>query len=491
MSTVSNSDVNSKYVLVLREDQCQNLTVQEHPISSSEVLIAEIQAMVENPNKTVWDLYSKVERHFDSTIEFNLCFPYEYNNSYIDPAKCPDKISYYSRHDLIKKHRDEIINSFYYSRVKDHYKETYLNDLMARYETQLNKEELAKKQQFADTAIRYIQCSNLEKTLLQIKEDSSVKMFSSDYLGWTTFNYPITNDIQVMVKTNFGYGSAAYLVLAVKYKDMVLIPYSDLVHYYYANMKNLISYTRSYARRRESWKYALSYVADFVNQSKESPEQFIRQYILSEIDEMMKGLREILKNPGEILKHIKESKLEYISMNVIRPFMEEDETLFAMMPDESVSVFKAEKISGALMFMNSLEQIKELCPETEQVLREIKEMNLQIKPEIDVTIDSITESLKPHEKELSELNKKMAKLTRIMDYHYSKISNLIKNKSWNETKAIREEYEEKHPEYVRTRDEKNELYNVICDLEKLIRRRKNLRERMTVCLDRLKDNGLC
>ena len=38
---------------------------------------------------------------------------------------------------------------------------------------------------------------------------------------------------------------------------MILIPYSDLVHYYYANMKNLISYTRSYARRCESWKYAL------------------------------------------------------------------------------------------------------------------------------------------------------------------------------------------------------------------------------------------
>ena len=472
-------------MLVLKEDANKNLSVQEQPVCSTDILITEIRAIVDNPNKTVWDLYSKVERYFDSNADFNLCFPYEYNDSFIYSAKCPDRVGYYSHYDMMKKHRDEIMESYKYKNLDDECKKSYLDKQLSNYQEKLNKEELSKKKAYAESAIRFIQCYNLEKTLSQIKEDHSVKMFSSDYLGWTTFTDPVSDDIQVMVKTNFGYGSAAYLFLAVKYKDMVLIPYSDLVHYYYANMKNLISYTRSYARRRESWKYALSYVADFVNQSKESPEQFIRQYVLTEINEMIKGLREIIKHPDEILEHIKYSHVGYINMNVVRPFMDEDERMFAMMPNESISVFKAEKLSGALLFLESLEQIKDLCPETEQVMAEIKEMNFQIKPEVIATIDSITEDLKPLESELSSLNKRMDKLERIIDFHTQIINNKTKGKTWSEAKKIREEYEKKHPNYVDTCNRKKELYEEISELEILVRRRKRLKERMETCLSRI------
>lgn len=485
MKTVSNSEVNNKYVLVLKEDANNNLSVQEQPVCSSDILITEIRAIVDNPNKTVWDLYSKVEQYFDSSVDFNLCFPYEYNDSFIDSAKCPDRVGYYSHYDLMKKHREEILKSYKYRNLDDEHKKPYLDKQMSDYQEKLNKEELSKKSEYAESAIRFIQCYNLEKTLSKIKEDHSVKMFSSDNIGWTTFTYPVSDDIQVMVKTNFGYGSAAYLFLAVKYKDMVLIPYSDLVHYYYANMKNLISYTRSYARRRESWKYALSYVAEFVNQSKEAPEQFIRQNVLTEVSEMMKGLRAILKNPNEILERIKDSQVEYINMNVVRPFMDEDVRLFSMMPTESVSVFKAEKISGALMFMNSLEQIKDLCPETEQVISEIVEMNQQIKPEIVSTIDSINEGLKPLELKLARLNKDMERLDKIIDYHSTQIYKLTKNKTLSESKEIREKYENIHPNYKEAKNKKWDLSEEIGEQETLIRRRKRLKERMETCLSRI------
>lgn len=485
MRIVSNSEVNNKYVLVLKEDQNKNLSVQEQPIKSSDVLIAEVQAIVDNPNKTVWDLYSKVERYLNPKIGYSLCFPYEYNDSFIDAAMCPEVVKYYSHYDLMKKRREAILRSNNYTKLKEEYKDSYLEKLLSSYEDKLKQEEQSKKKEYADVALRFILCSNLEETLSKIRGDKTIKMYSSDNLGWTTFTYTVSDDIQVMVKTNFGYGSAAYLFLVVKYKDMVLIPYSDLVHYYYANMKNLVSYTRSYARRRESWKYALSYVADFVNQSKESPEQFIRQYVLAEINEMMKGLREIMKKPGEIMEHIKDSKVDYINMNVIRPFMLEDENLFAMMPSESVSVFKAEKISGALLFLNSLNQIKDLCPETIQVINEVREMNQQIKPEVKTTIKSIQDDLKPLEEDLNEKNKESDKLSKILDYHQSKINKLIGDKSKLDADEIREKYKKEHPGYMEAYNKWRELFDEISNLQVLVRRRKRLKERMEVCLERI------
>ena len=156
-------------------------------------------------------------------------------------------------------------------------------------------------------------------------------MYSSDNIGWTTFHYQIDKDIQVEVRTNFGYGCSAYFYLAVKYKDFMLIPYSDLVHYYYADMKDFVSYTRSYACQRESWRYALDFVADFVNRSRTSPIDFVKEFIQSEVREMMEGLRATIKHPEEILNKVKDKHAEYISVRVIRPFEPYDQEIYEMM----------------------------------------------------------------------------------------------------------------------------------------------------------------
>ena len=133
MRIVSNSEVNNKYVLVLKEDQNKNLSVQEQPIKSSDVLIAEVQAIVDNPNKTVWDLYSKVERYLNPKIGYSLCFPYEYNDSFIDAAMCPEVVKYYSHYDLMKKRREAILRSNNYTKLKEEYRDSYLERLLSSY----------------------------------------------------------------------------------------------------------------------------------------------------------------------------------------------------------------------------------------------------------------------------------------------------------------------------------------------------------------------
>ena len=267
----------------------------------------------------------------------------------------------------------------------------------------------------------------------------------------------------------------------------MLIPYSDLVNYYYANMQDLISYTRSYIPQRDSWHFALQYVANFVNESRKNPDAFIRKYVLSEIEEMMKGLRSTIGNPREMLSKIKDKKNNYISMRVIRPFEMNDERFFSVMPSEAVSVFKAEKVTGALLFLDSLEQIKTLCPEVIPVMEEVIVMNQSLEPEIVNTLKSIEESLKPLNADLKVAEKEMNNLKRRIDIIEKNIRpSLSKVSTYSERKAILDEYAKNHPEYVKLQDMLNVKRDEIDDLESEIRSRTRFKDRIEVCLERIK-----
>lgn len=52
------SQVNEKYVLALVENSDTTLSVRRMDIPSSEVPIAELEAMVDNPNRTVYDMWT-------------------------------------------------------------------------------------------------------------------------------------------------------------------------------------------------------------------------------------------------------------------------------------------------------------------------------------------------------------------------------------------------------------------------------------------------
>jgi len=416
-----NSEVNTKYVLKLVEGPHRILSVVEHPIKRYEILESEIDAIVENEYKNTWDLYSKIIDYCDGPEVFNLCYPYEYRESFIDGAKRPKHVSYSDA----KKHDEEIkqkiINSCNLKNKTKEEVKIYCQNKLKEYYHQ-------EKWKYAKKVLRYIRCLNLYNTIAEIKTDDKVKMYSSDEIGWTTFSYSISDDINVLVKTNFDYGASSHFYLIIKYKNLIIIPYSDLVHYYYAEMKDLISYTRSYACRRDSWHYALNFVEEFANKCLENPEEFIRHYILTEIVEMMKGLKATIKNPEEVLNKIKNTKLDYIRMNVIRPFNSNDKELYEMLPSESISVFKAEKISGALEFIESLKQIEDLCPELSPIIDEIKDMNFSIKNEVENTITSINIDLKPLKEKKENVDNEIEKLDNKIEKHEKKIEKIKEGK---------------------------------------------------------------
>ena len=113
MQNVSVSEVNDKYILVLKEDENNLLSVQHHEIECSDDIVKEIRKAVENPRKTLGDLYLLVSSYINESTNYNFCFPFEYNSSFIGPALSPQAISYYSYDNIIKKKREEIEKHLY------------------------------------------------------------------------------------------------------------------------------------------------------------------------------------------------------------------------------------------------------------------------------------------------------------------------------------------------------------------------------------------
>lgn len=65
-------------------------------------------------------------------------------------------------------------------------------------------------------------------------------------------------------------------------------------------MKSLIAHTRAYSSYRNSWIGLMDYISRFVNNSRQFPKSFVQDYILNEIENMMIGLRAIMKAPTEM-----------------------------------------------------------------------------------------------------------------------------------------------------------------------------------------------
>lgn len=473
------SQVNEKYVLALVENSDTTLSVRRINIPSSEVPIAELEAMVDNPNRTDYDMSSYFYSIFSPKVKsFDFCYPSEYNDSYIDSRSVPREISYADYVKVVK----EIETTF---DAKHRFSKEPLDVLKLKLEKEIIEANHSAKKKYLKKASIYIKCQLLSETIKKnIKEHDEIKLYSRDVVGYSTYTHKINDDITVELRTNFGYGSASYFNLSVKYKDIVILPYSYLVHYYYANMKSLMACTRAYRPLRESWEASIDFIADFVNQSVADPRKFVREYVMKEVEEMMKGLRAIMDNPAEVQGRIKDSSSSEIRLSVIRPFNDDDFVMMETMADELTTLFKAEKITGALLFVESLRQLQEVCGDMSALIDEILSMNKGVKPEISPVLKSVRLTIKTLKREEMKLERQIKFKENRKLYFDKRKERLQAKMTFAEKIAHDKIFREKNPLYVKLEEEINELNQKVYNLQDKIRKRERVEERLTVCLKR-------
>ncbi len=372
--------INFDYIGVVAENPDGLLEYKRIPIEHSfKELYDELKDMADNENRSVLDLQARLElssKKNNWQKQFCYCCPYVYSASYLPYDRYPRFMTY-----------DE-----------------YKKELESAYNVAQTKKDL--KISFLQKVEYYFNVYSYSKMLERLKEVSVNRMFSSEYIGWTTYDYKINNDIEFQVRSNFGYGNSSFFYVNLRYKDIDILPYSDVVTYYHANMCDFIRYTRQYYPERENWNYALDFVVETSNYAIKDESAFIEKWIFNEVEEMMSGLERLAFNPGKEFDNIIKKKLNTFGLISVRNISSYETSKYNIFATEAVVAFQAEKITGALLLMEQIRKLSSVYEKAERVIDRIKEINLELLPKFKKAIPSIEVQIPPLQAEFERLIEK-------------------------------------------------------------------------------------
>lgn len=465
--------INETHILTLKEHD-GIFQVNLMPVEDCSFIIKKIKASVENPNKTLLDVQSIFLNNFYGiNNRYGYLYPYAYNSSYVSGAIKPPKYTYSE----YKKELDE--------RVKNRSANNDINiNWIVKYEAQYLKEN------YASSCIRYIQQQMLYKAFQNAANDSSCRMYSRESIGWSSFDYAITDDIKVCVCTNLGFGNASYFTLSISYKGIVIAPFAHIAKYYNAHMTDIIRCTRDYYVDKDNWYPMFEFVKDFVNQSKKDPKSFVENYIMNEIDEMMKCLRNIMLNPYTVINMFKNQSiylLDYHQLRFINPMSKDEKKLYNLYIEEMPVIFKSEKLVEAVNTLKRLKELQNIYSPISAYIEEILNMIIKLSPEIDKTINNIQIEIdrlvtrkKTKEKSAESLQSQIEEFISELN---SKLEKLPQNVDLKKEEDVRKQFEEEHPIYIDTINKLKNIKGEISEINNKIYSRKSLIERLSSCVN--------
>ena len=447
--------INETHILVLKEHN-GIFQIASMPIDDSSFIINKIKASVDNPNKTLLDVQSEFLNNFQSINNtYGYLYPYAYSSSYVSGAIKPKKYTY-------DEYKTELDN-----RLKSKVIDENIDKI-------IEKENRILKQSYASLCTRYIKQQMLYKAFQNAANDSSCKMYSRESIGWSSFDYAITDDIKVCIYTNLGFGYASYFTLSISYKDIIIAPFSHIAKYYNACMIDIIRCTRDYYVEKDSWYPMFEFVKDFVNHSLEDPKSFVESYIMNEIDEMIRCLRNIMTNPSAIINMFKNqnNNLDYHRLRFINPMSNDEKQLYSVYPIEMPTIFKSEKLSQAVNTLKRLEELQKIHSQINVYIEEILNMIIELSPEIDKTIKSIQvdiERLVVQKKPKEELAESLqTQIDRFVSELNNELEKLPKDADWKRKEDVRKQFEVKHPIYIDTNNRLQEVKDEIYEINKKI-----------------------
>lgn len=459
--------INETHILVLKEHN-GIFQVISMPIDDSSFIINEIEASVDNPNKTLLDVQSEFLNNFQSINNaYGYLYPYAYSSSYVSGAIKPKRHTY-------AEYKTELDN-----RVKNRAigENIDINHI-------IEDENRILKQNYASLCTRYIKQQMLYKAFQNAANDPSCKMYSRESIGWSSFDYAITDDIKVCLYTNLGFGYASYFTLSISYKDIIIAPFSHIAKYYNACMTDIIRCTRDYYVDKDNWYPMFEFVKDFVNHSLEDPKSFVESYIMNEIDEMIRCLRNIMANPSAVINMFKNqnNNIDYHRLRFINPMSNDEKQLYSVYPIEMPTIFKSEKLSQAVNTLKRLEELQKIHSQINVYIEEILNMIVELSPEIDKTIESIRidiERLVIQKKPKEELAESLqTRIDGFVTELNNKLEKLPRDADWKRKEDVRKQFEERHPIYVDTKNRLQEVNDEISEINKKIYSRKSLVERL-------------
>ena len=460
--------VNFDYVLAVKYDE-NNIEKHKIPIQKNEGLIEELIRMVDEDIYEVDDIYYKFRRQYCDYGDYEYCLGFPSLKAYyIDPISYPyfDEIKY-------RKQAQEF---------KDRISSAKTEAAREWKQKDFNKWNHRQKEDYINKCLPYVFARNYHNAMEGYDIEKDYFIYSNESHGRFTYSRKITEDLEILLKTNFCYGDSSRFFVIITYKGIPILPYSVWVRYYYAGFNEIVRYTRSYdCSRRAHWNNCMDFVVWFVRKAIERPDEFVREIMLEEVKELMKGVEGVYNISDEEMKKflefafadITEGENYYIGIRKARMATQKEIDYFKIAPKEAKLVFRMEKITGALHFLKSLRKLSEIYDEVEQAINRIKEINKLFYPEIANAIPPVKEHIAELNETLIPIEKKLNNVQKRFDYLDDRLRKRLEKVSFDKMDEAKESFIKKNPQYEKLRDELSELESRVCTLKTIISNREH------------------
>ena len=375
--------INIDYIGVVRKEK-ENYFYEELEIIANQELIDKLQAILENDTKSILDMQTCMHEVFgDEPMPMHrVVLPENYDTPFVLPAMYPDFVS----EDQYENECQKVAESVHEEDAPEELKEY-------NYE---------RKEKFITTALRYIYATAFATSEAELKKDKNVILYSHESLGWNGWKYSPSENVEIVLNTNFGMGISSYTTLDIKYKGRKLTSYSPLVQRYKADAYALGMNTRSYNAERKNWSTLLRFICDICQRSQRNNNELVERWIKDDVDTFFAELKEIVADPASVLATIYEKPLKTDSLFGVANMSQRDCDILERYSVDSAELFKAHKLTEALGFVETLRAWADIYQSVAEVAEYIEEQCRLIMEELPTLIarqqqkiDKLNERLDP------------------------------------------------------------------------------------------------
>jgi hypothetical protein len=405
-------------------------------INPLEQQLIELTAICENPNKTITEIIDFIKRSKDFNL---LTRGYSYCENLAGTYQ-----GVYANNQSFIGEISETYNSIVANFQEDPEGYDYQGALISLKLEIKNKYVLWCKAYAIDLA--YKKCT----------DDDNVLTYSHRITGWADPVYQLTPNFSLELKTNFGYGSASYFYTRLKYKNIDITPFSDWVHYRFAQFNDIIRYSKSHVLTQQSWYEAMLFTKDACNLSLSDEKGFVNKYIIGECEAMVSGLERILTtNEIQLLRSNEFYKQKFNGHELV--------------------VFRGEKITGALDFITKILQFEGIAQMSGFVKR-IENSNRKLYPYLVSEIKLLEEKITKATQERIDLQPEYDTLKLINQEFKSKKQQLFSqmitsgklDKTTPDLKVLENAFHLAEPGYAKFSEKFNVIQNKYAELTSTI-----------------------
>lgn len=457
--------VNETHICVLKRN-IGGLYVDYYPLNFDFIEeLSELKRMAMNSNRNSYEMEEFINNSPLNVLlgSFNYCHNLSNPFQGISSIKTTDYLNYKKKIDNYKT-RIEI-------ELKSKFKNGEITEEMisVQLDEQIQKYKKYEREKLFEDIYNRITPYLLDKAYKSFGNQKDILAFSHRRVGWSFPKFKLSDEFEVIFKSNFGYGASSYFFTHIRYKEIDILPFSDWIRYRFAEKTEIIRYTRRHSLDNESWRITMDFTSELFNYSLKNPNDFINKWIINECVEMVSGLEELLNMDKN-----------YKVLNSF--FNKNSETLMGL----DFIDFKGEKISGALTFLSKIKELILFSKVIPSLIERVLNCNLSIYHNLDIEIIKLNKKIEDLESQIDKILPNWKRLNEeLNDFNFKsnqmfiqyKILNPQVKDHQNYRKLFEDEFNSKYPRYIICNKEFETIDNEYSSLKKEIIREKSWRKK--------------